>query len=293
MRLLTFAMVLIASAASAEVFQGRTYELFDGRREAAPAPLILNLHGAGSEGPRHRRYTGFDAIAALYNVVVAYPTAPSDRWNDGRWDALGQPEKAARDDVGWLVALAADLIAKGVANPDQIYAIGHSNGGAMVRRLTCDAPDLLVGASIVGTTFLIDFDCNGGAPIPTAYFMGTADRVIPFQGRPTGFEGIIPQNIGRAFSAPSSASLIAANNGCGITRPRLMNDDPNDGVIVIRHEHQLCLAPFVFYEMRGGGHVWPGAPDIPAGPLRDALGGAIRDIDAGVETMRLWFDEAL
>ncbi len=293
MRLLTLILMLIAPTLAAEEFQGRQYELFDGRRSAGPAPLILNLHGASGNGPGHRRYSGFDGIAALYDVVVAYPSAPSTRWNDGRWDALDRPEKAARDDVGWFVALAADLVTQGIADPDQIYAIGHSNGGGMVRRLTCDAPDLLAGASIVGTTILIDFECKGTTAIPTAYFMGTADRIIPFQGRPTGFEGIIPQNIGRAFSAPASAALMAARNGCGLARPTLMNDDPNDGVTVIRNDHQFCREPFVFYEMRGGGHVWPGGPDLPPGRMRDALGGAIKDINAGVEAMRLWFGEAL
>ncbi len=293
MRLLTLILILVAPAAWAETFQGRDYELFDGRREARPAPLILNLHGAGGDGPRQRRYSGFDGIAALYDVVVAYPSAPDRRWNDGRWDALGQADLAARDDVGWLSNLAADLVAQGVADPDQIYAIGHSNGGAMVRRLTCDAPDLLAGAAIVSTTLLIGLDCSNVSSVPTTYFMGTDDLIAPFSGRKTGEESLIRWNTGRAFSAPASASLIAAQNGCGLAKPTVMNDDPNDGVVVVRHDHQFCRAPFVFYEMRGAGHAWPGADEIRPGPARNALGGAIRDIDAGVETMRLWLGEAL
>lgn len=293
MRLLTLILILIAPMALAETFQGRDYKLFDGRQKARPAPLILNLHGAGSTGPRQQRYTRFDGIAALYDVVVAYPSAPGKRWNDGRWGPLGEAELAARDDVGWLSGLAAELVAQGIADPDQIYAIGYSNGGGMVRRLTCDAPDLLAGAGIVSTTLLIGFDCANPSAIPTTYFMGTDDRLAPFDGRPTGEESLIPWNTGRAFSAPASASLIAAQNGCGIAKPTVMNDDPNDGVVVVRHDHQFCRAPFVFYEMRGGGHAWPGAPEIRPGPARNALGGAILDIDAGVETMRLWFGEAL
>lgn len=293
MRLLTLLLILIAPIAVAETFQGRDYEMFDGQREARPAPLILSLHGAGSTGPRQQRYTGFDGIAALYDVVVAYPSAPGNVWNDGRWDVLGPPELAARDDVGWISALVTDLVAQGVADRDQIYAIGHSNGGAMVRRLTCDAPDLLAGASIVSTNILIEVDCAGTSDIPTAYFAGTDDRISPFEGRPTGFEGIIKGNTGRTFSAPASASLMAVRNGCGLARLSVLNDDPTDGVVVIRHEYQFCRANTVFYEMRGGGHVWPGAAEIRPGRIRNALGGAIRDIDAGVETMRLWFGEAL
>lgn len=293
MRFIALLMFFIATTSAAETFQGREYVFFDGRQSNQPAPLILSLHGAGGSGPRQRSYTGFDGIAALYDVVVAYPSAPSARWNDGRWDILGEPEKAARDDVGWLRGLAAQLVRQGVADPDRIYAIGHSNGGAMVRRLTCDAPDLLAGAAIVSTTFLIGLPCNKVSSIPTAYFAGTDDRIIPFEGRPTGMEGIINQNIGRAFSAPASASLLAAGNGCGVARQTAMNDDPNDGVIVVRHDYLFCRDPVIFYEMRGGGHVWPGGREIPPGPLRDALGGAIKDINAGVEAMRLWFGDAL
>lgn len=293
MRLLTLILILIAPIAMAETFQGRDYDLFDGRRGAGPAPLILSLHGAGSTGPRHKRYTRFNGIAALYDVVVAYPSAPSRRWNDGRWGPLGKTEIADRDDVAWLRALVDDLAARGIVDPDRVYGIGHSNGGSMVRRLTCDAPDFLAGASIVNTTFLIGFDCATPSSVPTTYFMGTDDKIAPFGGRPTGDESIMRRNTGRAFSAPASASLIAAQNGCGIAKPTVMNDDPNDGVVVVRHDHQFCRAPFVFYEMRGGGHVWPGAPEVRAKRLRDVLGGAILDIDAGVEAMRLWFGGAL
>lgn len=293
MRFLTFIMILIASSAVAETLQGRDYQLFDGRRTAGPAPLVLSLHGAGGTGERQRRYTGFDGIAALYDVVVAYPSAPSPWWNDGRWDALGEAQKAARDDAGWLADLVADLVDKGLADPARVYAIGHSNGGGMVRRLTCDQPGLLAGAAIVSTTILIDFACKNVSAIPTVYFMGTDDRISPFQGRPTGNEGIIQHNTGRAFSAPASASLLAAGNGCGVARQTVMNDDPNDGVIVIRHDYQFCREPLVFYEMQGGGHVWPGGPEVPHGRMREALGGAIRDINAGIEAMRLWFGDAL
>lgn len=293
MRLLSFILTIIATTSAAETFQGRNYVLFDGRRGDRPAPLILSLHGAGGDGPRHRRYTRMDEIAALHEVVVAYPSAPKKRWNDGRWGALGQEELAARDDVAYLGGLAEELVARGVADPDQIYAIGHSNGGAMVRRLTCDAPGFLAGAAIVSTTLLIGLDCSYASSVPTAYFMGTDDRIAPYGGRRTGEESLIPWNTGRAFSAPASASLMATQNGCGIAKPTVMNDDPNDGVVVIRHDHQFCRAPFVYYEMRGAGHAWPGAADLPPGPVRNALGGAIRDIDAGVETMRLWFGEAL
>ena len=285
-------LILIAPLAWAETFRDRAYVVFDGRQSDSPAPLILSLHGAGGSGPRQRSYTGFDRIAAPYGVVVAYPSAPSARWNDGRWDALGDAEKAVRDDVGWMIGLVAHLVSRGLADPDRIYAIGHSNGGAMVRRLTCDAPGLLAGAAIVSTTFLIDFACRNAASLPTAYFMGTDDRIIPFEGRPTGNEGIINQNIGRAHSAPASAALLAADNGCGTATQTQMNDDPNDGVVVIRHDYLFCRDPLIFYEMRGGGHVWPGGAEIPPGPLRNALGGPIRDIDAGVEAMRLWFGDA-
>ena len=187
---LIFILILIAPLAMAETFQGRDYELLDGRKDARPAPLILDLHGAGSTGPRQRRYSGFDRVAAFYNAVVAYPSAPGKRWNDGRWDALGQTDLAARDDVGWLRDLAGELIAQGVADPDRIYAIGHSNGGGMVRRLTCDAPDLLAGAAIVSTTLLIDFNCTGARAMDFLVREGRAGAAF-FSGRRVEFEGSI------------------------------------------------------------------------------------------------------
>ncbi len=288
MRLLALILVFLAPAVLAAEFQGRQVEILDARTSSQPAPLILNLHGAGGTGPGHRRYSRFDAIAAPYGVVVAYPSAPGPRWNDGRWDILGDPEKAARDDVGWFRALVAALVEQGLADPSRVYAIGHSNGGAMVRRLTCDAGDMLAGAAIVGTTLLTEFECRDDTPIATAFFMGTADQVIPFEGRPTGWESVIPMNIGKAHSAPASAAILAARNGCSGEAATTVNPDASDGMSVIRHEFTGCAAPVVFYEITGGGHVWPGAPAIPPGRMRALLGGPVLDIDAGAEAMKLW-----
>jgi hypothetical protein len=91
MRILAFILILICSAASAETFQNRTYELFDGRRSADPAPLILSLHGAGGNGPG---IGDIPTLMALQRVMMSLSPTLRPQVHAGmtgagtRWDNL-------------------------------------------------------------------------------------------------------------------------------------------------------------------------------------------------------------
>ncbi|MCX7890611.1 MAG: hypothetical protein N2422_12955 [Rhodobacteraceae bacterium] len=277
------ATVLAGAAPCAAV----EYEVFDGTGgHAAGAPIVMVLHGAGGSGPQVRRSTGFDRWARARGVVAVYPSGGGRLWNDGRF--AGNPRRAdlaQRDDVAALLAIAAELDARGLGDAGRLYVIGHSNGGGMAMRLACDRPDAVQGIAVVATKVLKDVPCrNPGVPVPAVFFYGTADGINPHGGRRD------PANrrdraLGLSLSAEESLAVWARRNGCAAPGPARLIDPAADGVRVLRFDWRGCRAPLRYFETEGGGHAWPGArpPRIVA-----ALGGGepwVRDIDAGREAL--------
>ena len=64
-------VLLAASSAAAERFEGRSSSITDGRTDTdAAAPLVVVLHGLTGSGRIMQRKTGFDALARTHRFVV-------------------------------------------------------------------------------------------------------------------------------------------------------------------------------------------------------------------------------
>lgn len=281
------ATLWMINPAFSESFMGRKYQIFDGRENASPAGLVVVLHGAGGTGRQIRRSSGFDALARKHGFVVLYPTAPSRLWNDGRFSTSLKPKVNARDDVKWVSELVNSFVLKGVADQKYIYAIGHSNGGGMVRRIQCDAPELLSGIAIVSTKVLKSVKCAHPKPIATALFYGTKDKIAPHEGRNKA--NSIFKNAGDTFSAQHSVDIWRRQNKCRKTA-RILRYDPVkvDKVRIKEYKYAACSAPLVYFEMIGGGHAYPGANKSRKRASNRLVGPAIMDVNAGVEAVKLW-----
>lgn len=99
MRLLTLILILIAPLAIADTFQGRDYELFDVRTKARPAPLILNLHGAGSTAPRLPGSTALQRTTMSSSPThprqpIAGMTGAGGRWERRIWPRRASPPRS-------------------------------------------------------------------------------------------------------------------------------------------------------------------------------------------------------
>lgn len=278
----------VGQAALAERFQGRSYLTFDGRGSDTAGPLIVMLHGAYGTGRQLKESANFDPIAKRYSAYVIYPTAPKRLWNDGRFVDGDHSDVAARDDVAYLSALVDRIVKQGKARRDQIYVIGHSNGGGMATRWSCERPDLLAGIGVVSTKILIAAPCKSPRPIPALLFYGTKDRVAPHAGRSAKNSKLPPGNY--TLSGAKSVAVWRDRNGCTArAKTTNVNADARDGVTVRRSAYRGCRKALVYYEMVGGGHAFPGADPVRIPFIRRAIGGAINDIHAGAEAMKLWF----
>ena len=174
------------------------------------------LHGTLQTGRSIRRFAGFtfDRYAVAGNAVVVYPDALRRDWNGARKAVMLSKKTKSVDDVGFIGALIAQMIASG-ADARRVFVIGFSLGGQMGIRLIHEVPELLAGLAIIGSIqpapghFNVDHDAHGRLPVLTMH--GTADPNVPFDGGPVGLHGHLPR--GRHLSAPATAAYFAARNG--------------------------------------------------------------------------------
>ena len=117
--LATFAVTLIASIASVASAQSggavehsvtvdgisRNYLVFAPKRFDKPLPMVLALHGGGSNARQMERYTRFNDLAAKEGFLVVYPEAVDGNWNDGRGIAGVRSQQENIDDVKFVTTV--------------------------------------------------------------------------------------------------------------------------------------------------------------------------------------------
>lgn len=216
-------------------------------------PLVINMHGFGSNRTEQQFYANMNPVADENGFIVVYPQGVFNSWNVG-WVFGSQA-----DDVGFIEALTDVLIADWGADPERVYATGMSNGGFMSYRLACELSDRIAAiASVTGGMVpgLAD-NCDPGRAVPVLQLHGTADDVVPYEGS--------------FLTAPvdSTIAFWRGYNGCMSDSivTEVPDLDPADGSTAqnIRFEDCTDGATVEFYRIEGGGHTWPGSPiDIGA-----------------------------
>lgn len=198
-----------------------------------PTPLLLNLHGSGSDGPSQFRLSGLAGTADRKGVIVASPTAGIAAREGFLWNVPGVPTVAgtvpgpdAPDDTGYLVAVIEALSKAMCVDEARVYSTGLSGGGRMTSWLACAVPGRLAGiAPVVGLRAgrgrgeefeQVDVaTCTPGRPVPVIAFAGARDRTNPIDGG----EGL-------RWGYPMSKALQrwAAINGCRRVDPTVWTD---------------------------------------------------------------------
>lgn len=176
---------------------------------AAPAPLLVLLHGYGGTAVEHDAYLGVTELAAVRGLYVLLPDGT--RGSDGLtfWDASPACCNFADppvDDSGYLSALIDEALAERPIDPDRVYLFGHSNGGFMAYRLACDHADQIAAlASLAGADQPEVTDCAPTAPVSVLQLHGTDDDAILYGG------GEVPA---RYPGAVETVTRWAARNEC-------------------------------------------------------------------------------
>lgn len=231
-----------------------------------PVPLVLNLHGSGSNAIQASIYHDIPRAAAERGWITATPEAI-----DGRWELAG----SGADDE-FLTGLTDDLAARYCIDLDRVHIVGLSLGAWKAASTACAHPDRYASVSLV-TVEVRPPECE---PLAVVAFHGTADRVVPYgEG---GEPGIRVGGLnGRLPGARENVANWAEGNGCD-PEPEVdrLGDD------VERWTYVGCGegADVVLHTIEGGGHSWPGSPiQVPG------LGETTDTIDATQLTLD-WFE---
>ena len=160
------------------------YGLFvpSGYDKAKKTPLVVALHGLGSNPQQILRYRGMTDLAEKYGYIVVAPMGYSSGGWYGARIPFGKPNP---DNLAELsekdVLNVLELVRKEYTiDPDRIYLMGHSMGGGGTWHLGIKYPDLWAAlAPIAPAVFRPATDVEKARHIPVILVQGDADNLCP------------------------------------------------------------------------------------------------------------------
>jgi polyhydroxybutyrate depolymerase len=238
----------------------RTLRVYVPPKHSEALPVVLVLHGGGGTGGGMEWLTrrGFNRIADRDGAIIVYPDGIDRGWNDGR-SANRSAADAAVDDVGFLRALPGQLAPLHPIDRARLYVTGISNGGMMSYRLACDAAEVFAAAAPVAANMAVELDgaCHPARAMPLLIMNGVDDPIMPWEG---GLIRVLWMTRGRVLSSEASAARWLSLDRCGALEPQpLIEPSPADGTSAAPRSARCADGAEVrLYEIRGGGHTWPG-----------------------------------
>jgi len=226
----------------------RTYYMSypDNISEQESAPLIINMHGFGSNALSQRYYSEMDEFAHEQGIAVVYPqgivnSIGSTSWNVGTfWDFSNL------DDVGFIEEMIDKISNDFNIDQDRIYACGMSNGGYMSYELACELEDRIAAFGSVTGNFMLNQSsgqlCEFTREIPIIHFHGTSDSVVDYY--PPSFDG--------ALTPFESADFWSQYNNLNIETM----EELNNNVEIYTFSNDYSSTIFKHYKVYGGEHDW-------------------------------------
>jgi polyhydroxybutyrate depolymerase len=244
-----------------------------------PTPAVIVLHGGSGNYQSVQGFTQMNFVSNQNDFLAVYPQGigsapPGYSWADGRNTTADQ---AGIDDVGFMSKLIDRLYNDYNIDTNRVYICGFSNGGFMTQRLACETPELFAAIGGLGCSVDINLiqTCNPNQAVPMAYFSGTADPEVPYNGGAMNNPTVTP-----IVSVDTAVQFWVNNNNCQTAEPvvNILDNVPEDSSTVELYKYTDCDcdADFYFYKIINGGHTWPGVP-VPQFPQ---LGNTNEDIHA-------------
>jgi polyhydroxybutyrate depolymerase len=215
-------------------------------------PMVINMHGLGSNALEQQFYSGFDFVADTAGIIMAYPNGVDNQWN--AFFNFGV------DDVGFISALIDTMAANFSVDLNRVYATGMSMGGFMSYRLACELENRIT--AIASVTGLLAYEpCDPSRPVPVLQMHGTDDPTVPYTGVPLTISYWTDHNL-----CPPDSTVID-----------LPDIDPDDQSTVTLTIYSPCddSSEVLLYTINGGEHTWPGSSII--------IGVTNQDINGSVE----------
>ncbi|SMF38353.1 alpha/beta hydrolase family esterase [Pseudobacteriovorax antillogorgiicola] len=186
-------------------------------KESKQYPLVVLLHGRGNSASLTDLYLGLSRNQDQLGYALLLPNG-TDRLSDGQkvWNATAEccadnPDSDINDSR-YLVGLIEEVKASYSINADQVFVMGHSNGGFMSYRLACDTNGLIKGiVSVAGSTFASADQCLTETPINVLQIHGVDDSIVPYDAEGKDYP-----------AAPDTAQRWADRNQCQQVQENLL-----------------------------------------------------------------------
>ncbi|HEX5143934.1 MAG TPA: PHB depolymerase family esterase [Mycobacterium sp.] len=237
-------LVSQAQAVSVDGVQ-RTYRSIAPLHVTSPLPLLVVLHGRGESGSVVASRTGFLGLVEQRRAILVAPDGEHRSWNAGH-GCCGVAGSRGVPDVPFVAATVADAARRWPVDAGRVYLVGYSNGGKLAYSEVCAHPTLFAAVATYGAVPLSP--CNPGtAAVPFLLAAGSADRVLPFGGKPGG-NPPIP-------SVPQALGWLRAQDGC-LAGPRTGRDG---SAVVQKWSGCAGTTEVESVVYPGQGHAWPAA----------------------------------
>lgn len=228
-------------------------------------PVVLMFHGGGGTALGTREYPGWDELADQKGFIAVYPDGAGflkrkfHTFNAG--SCCGHAMKKKVDDVGFAAALLDELARTFCIDTRRVYATGFSNGAMMSYRLACELSHRIAAIGPVAGTLGID-NCRPSRPVSLMHVHGTADPYEPYQGGkgeksfPFTRHKTVFRSVDETLSFWIQAIGASPKPTATVTKGASVMETYGPG----RKGSEVVLL-----KIRGGGHSWPGAKNMPGG----------------------------
>ena len=254
------------------------YKLFvPGGLGAAPAPIIVMLHGCTQSPDDFARGTRMNAVAQEHGYVIAYPTQPQSSNASRCWNWFrSHDQQRDQGEPGVIAELTRDIVKRHGLDDRRVYVAGLSAGGAMAAVLGATYPDVYATIGVhSGLPFGAAHDLPSafsamkqGAPaaprspslalsypVPAIVFHGDRDTTVHCGNG----AAVIAQCTGLEGSSPNlHTTLERGTVPNGRSYARTIFRDPNGTVLAEQ------------WVVHGAGHAWSGGD--PTGSYTDPSG---------------------
>jgi polyhydroxybutyrate depolymerase len=205
---------------------------------AGRTPLLVVTLPGGHGDPDDA--LGVTRAAARRGFAVLYPTR-----RRGFFWTLNRAQGTS--DVRRVGALLDRVLATGCIDPARISITGVSNGAGFATRMSCEQPRRFAAVVAIAAGYRALDPCPRSARASFLAIHGSADAVVPYNGKPPDRAGSVPRYVARR----------ARRDGCA-PQPRTTRPRARVSHIVYRGCDDGLRVEIL--RLAGTTHGWPGAP---------------------------------
>jgi polyhydroxybutyrate depolymerase len=234
-------------------------------------PLVVVLHGAGSDPGEIEASSGFSALADQERFVVVYPEATGT--GEGRsWNAgfcCGRQAEEGVDDVGFVLRVVDHVAERVPVDRERVYLVGYAEGGMLAYRVASERTGELAALAVVAGAMGVRVPGEeeprmvppARFPLPVMIMHSLGDESIHYWERDAG-QGPVYVDVVKAVER------WVVSNVCGFM-PKIRNE--RDGLVLRRSF--VGQAPVEVVVLKAWGHGWPGRQATDQLPESSALRG--------------------